>query len=173
MLRSFLYGAKPGAVLKMQPIRSLLIDTDVFVPVHNAFPKAHIFYPFFFLAEELGRGAFASLRRKLLYFRVRLLPDFRSSSVFGARRRIQGAFYLFPSCVSSCFSVICPFAARFLRSFARIPAVVFVLPKTFPFTFSLRLFLSFKNLPVVSCFPAKREISLPFSERFSETDSAC
>lgn len=55
----------------------------------------------------------------------------------------------------------------------RIPAVVFVLPKTFPFTFSVRLFLSFKILPVVSCFPAKGEIALPFSERFSETDSAC
>ena len=133
MLRSFLYGAKPGAVLKMQPIRSLLIDTDVFVPVHNAFPKANIFYPFFFLAEELGRGAFASLRRKLLYFRVRLLPDFRSSSVFGARRRIQGAFYLFPSCVSSCFLVICPFAARFLRSFASHPRRRFCLSKNFSF----------------------------------------
>ena len=50
MLRSFLYSAKPGAVSKMQPIRSLLIDTDVFVPVHNAFPKAHIVLPvrFFF-----------------------------------------------------------------------------------------------------------------------------
>lgn len=167
MLRSFLYGAKPGAVLKMQPIRSLLIDTDVFVPVHNAFPKAHIVLPVrFFLAEELGRGAFASLRRKVLYFRVRLLPDFRSPSVFGARRRTQGAFYLFPSCVSSCFSVICPFAARFLRSFARIPAVVFVLPKTFPFTFSLRLFLSFKNLPVVSCLPARGRSRFLFQSAF-------
>lgn len=149
----------------MQPIRSLLIDTDVFVPVHNAFPKAHIFYPFFFLAEELGRGAFASLRRKILYFRVRFLPDFRSPSVFGARRRIQGAFYLFPSCVSSCFSFSCPFRVFCVR-LRRIPAVVFVLPKTFPFTFSVRLFLSFKNLPVVSCFPARGRLRFLFQSAF-------
>ena len=60
----------------------------------------------------------------------------------------------------------CPFAARFLRSFAHIPAVVFVLPKTFPFTFSLRLFLSFKNLPVVSCLPARGRSRFLFQSAF-------
>ena len=100
-----------------------------------------------------------------------LIFEARLFSARGAAR--MGSFIFFLPAYRLAFGLAARSPRVFCVRLRRIPAVVFVLPKPFPFTFSVRLFLSFKILPVVSCVPAKREIALPFSERFSETDSAC